>query len=310
MNYEKIIQHSFLILLVSVFALSCSEESPVVEPNPIEWDGIYRLPLVVHVLHKGEPVGIESNISDERIHRQIEILNEDFRRKVGTPGFNEHPDGEDAMMEFFLASVDPEGLPTSGITRTDILATENLLEPPFSEFDYYGYYQFWDSKDYINIWVLPYGDGLMDLFLGKAIGPVTDLPGGDLLAPVEDGQVEGILINEPHFGESGANSKYNLGRTLTHEMGHYFCLLHPWGGKDCESNDFCSDTPAVENIVSNCSASKGCKGEEIQFENYMNYTPDVCMSMFTKQQVERMHYILENSPRRMTLVNSPALIVD
>src|SRR5690606_30424385 len=122
-------------------------------------------------------------------------------------------------------------------------------------------------------------------------------------------QAEGILINTHHFGESDLASPHNLGRTLTHEMGHYLGLLHPWGGGDCDPNDHCADTPPVSEPVTGCPATPplACDGQPVMIENYMNWTTDACMNTFTRDQISRMHYVLENSPRRRELSASPAL---
>ncbi len=90
----------------------------------------YKVPVVVHVLHSGEPVGEGFNYSLARIESQISILNEDFGRKEGTPGFNSHPDGGNSQIEFVLAQIDPEGLPTNGIVRVDMDSVHLQPLPP------------------------------------------------------------------------------------------------------------------------------------------------------------------------------------
>jgi hypothetical protein len=281
------------------------------EPEPgLE---VYRIPVVVHVVHNGEPVGEGYNLSDARIARQMEILNEDFRRREGTRGFNTHPDGGDARIEFVLAGVAPDGSPTNGINRVDVRTDTSKV--PSSEaqqlslWDFYAYYRYWDPGSYLNVWTLPLPGDLVDVFLGEATGPETDLPGAELLLPGEPLQAEGILVNAAHFGETPGAALHNLGRTLTHEVGHYLGLLHTWGGGECATNDYCGDTPAVAAPVMACSdpAPLGCDGRPIMVENYMNYTSDACMSTFTNDQVERMRYVLENSPRRKSLLTSPGL---
>ncbi len=168
------------------------------------------------------------------------------------------------------------------------------------------YYSYWNPEEYLNIWTAPYLN-LTDIFLGLGTGPETDLPGHETLAKGEPFQAEGVIINASHFGKSETSSVYNLGRTLTHEIGHYLGLLHPWGSGDCELNDFCDDTPAVSMPTTACNVSIGCDGEELMIQNYMNWTPDACMNIFTRDQIARMHYVLENSPRRITLLTSKGL---
>lgn len=288
----------------------CSSDNTVVpvkeEPdleNPS--NGIYTIPIVVHVLHNNEALGEGGNLSDERILEQIESLNDDFRKREGTNGYNEHPVGGDAKIEFVLASQRPEGQPTNGIVRINLLEVNNPIEPNRT-FDHSAYYSYWNPEEYLNIWTIPYEE-LTDLFLGLATGPETDLPGGEAFAKGEPFQAEGVIVNAPHFGNNTVSVNHNLGRTLTHEIGHYLGLLHPWGSQDCELNDYCDDTPSVDKPVTTCSASLGCDGEEIQFQNYMNWSPDNCMNMFTNDQIERMHYVLQNSPRRKSLLTSKGL---
>jgi len=269
---------------------------------------IYRIPVVVHVIHQGEPVGQGHNLSDQRVLDQIRILNEDYRRKEGTPGFNDHPAGGDARIEFVLAARAPDGSATNGIDRVDASAVVHPT-PPGSQYDYYAYYGYWDPAQYLNVWTMPLDPSTIDIVLGLATGPDTDLPGGDLFDPGEPAQAEGILINSAHFGPSGIASEYNAGRTLTHEVGHYLGVLHPWGGGDCADNDFCDDTPPVDAAVTGCPATPptACDGTDVMMENFMNYTPDRCMNVFTHDQIERMHHVLENSPRRKSLTESPGL---
>lgn len=297
----------YLTLAATVLWWGCSDiAAPAPDPDPEP--SIYRIPVVVHVLHTGEPVGEGHNLSRARIQRQIEILNEDYRRKPGTRGFNDHPLGGDARIEFELARVAPDGSATDGIVRVDVSAVSNPTEPG-RMFDYYAWYSYWRPESYMNVWTLPLDESTIDVFLGKATGPTTDLPGWELLIPGEPLQAEGVLINAAHFGESGADSEYALGRTLTHEVGHYLGLLHTWGGGDCASNDFCSDTPPASSMVGGCpdEAPIGCGGVPVMVENYMTYAFDRCMSTFTNDQIARMRHVLETSPRRKTLRVSPGL---
>lgn len=300
------VKRPVLVLALAALA-SCGDDA--VTPPPVE-PPVYRLPVVVHVVHRGEPIGTGYNLSLEQIESQIRVLNEDYRRRPGTRGFNTHPDGGDARIEFVLARVAPDGAPTNGIVRVDADAMPNPTPPGAPLFDYYAHYSYWDPSRYINVWTMPLSEDLIDTILGMATGPETDLPGADLLTPGEPEHAEGILVNAFHFGESDVASVHNLGRTLTHEMGHYLGLLHPWGGGDCATNDYCADTPPVSEPVRGCPDTPlpACSGNgRIMVENYMNWTTDACMSTFTNDQIARMHYVLENSPRRRELVDSPGL---
>ncbi|MCB0279464.1 MAG: hypothetical protein KDD94_08185 [Calditrichaeota bacterium] len=255
---------------------------------------IYRIPVVFHVIHHGEAIGVGANLSTLQIESQIRVLNEDFGRKAGTRGFNTHPDGADAAIEFELATIDPDGNPSSGIVRINADSLVNPVDPSF-QFDYYAWYSYWDYENYLNIWTQPLPADLTDIVLGKATGPATDLPGAQYLLKGEPLQAEGILVNAVHVGESNMNSEFNLGRTITHEVGHYLGLLHTWGSD--ANDDYCDDTPPVNSPVFACPDPPplALDGRPVMVGNYMNYTYDRCMNIFTKEQVARMRYVLENN---------------
>lgn len=273
----------------------------MIDPAP----NIYYLPIVVHVLHNGESIGEGPNLAFDQIERQIEILNEDFRRKEGTRGFNDDPRGGDARITFVLARQQPDGSPSDGVVRID---TSKFDVPNLGYHETnYAQFSYWPADQYINIWTTPLPLGLACLVLGQATGPDTDLPGTDLLSIPAPGEAEGILINWSHFGESNLDCQARFGRTLTHEMGHYLGLLHTWGGKDCEENDFCEDTPPVDDTVFGREPFAGCYGELVMIGNYMNYSDDDVMNIFTNDQIDRMHYVLENHRGRNALLYSPGL---
>ncbi|UJH68287.1 M43 family zinc metalloprotease [Allomuricauda sp. SCSIO 65647] len=292
--------------LVMLAFVSCSKEGETESPLPNDpKEGVILLPLVIHVVHNGHEIGEETNLSIEQIERQIEILNEDFRRKEGTKGFNDHPDGGDAMIEFVLAKRTPEGLPTNGINRIDTTKiAEPLLGHSFNDYAKIGY---WDPTQYINVWIAPLPESFECILSGQATGPETDLPGTEFLSLPGPGDAEGIIVNWKSFGESDTNCHTKYGRTLTHEMGHYLGLLHTWGASDCENNDYCDDTPAVDKPVFGSQPFLGCKGETVMMGNYMNWSHDEVMNIFTKDQIARMHYVLENHEGRKALQSSPAL---
>lgn len=301
------IKHPIYFLLVLLLAsYSCKEKSGITTPEiPDPGVDVISLPVVVHILHNGETIGDGPNLSAERIKRQIEILNEDFRRKPGTRGFNDHPDGGDAKIEFVLAKQTPDGGPTNGINRIDI----SSIDVPQLGYipNHYAQYVYWNPSKYINVWTTPLPESLACTILGVSTGPEIDLPGIDLLLLPEPEGAEGILINWPHFGESDIDCDARYGRTLTHEMGHYLGLLHTWGTKDCETNDYIDDTPAVDREVSGSNPFTGCSGDPVMIENYMNFTADEVMNIFTKDQISRMHYVLENHQGRNALINSAML---
>jgi len=264
---------------------------------------IYMVPVVVHVLHHGDPLGQGFNFSAERIINQIRTLNEDYRRKEDTPGFNTNPDGGDTRIEFVLAKRDPNGNPTDGIVRVNIDSVH--IEPSkgdiistCTEFSY------WNPDEYLNIWCL---SGLQQgLLLGSSRFPLSDLEG--LPKDLPDG--DGVFINAFNFGSGDINTDptYNMGRTLTHEIGHFLGLLHTFG--PCgQYTDYCEDTPPAGNVTSGCPAIQpiACDGRLVMIENYMDYSSDRCMNTFTNDQIARMRTVLENSPRRKSLLTSPGL---
>jgi hypothetical protein len=290
-----------IIFTLLSLLLSCAKEGV----EPVTGDSILYLPVVVHVVHNRESIGEGANLSRERIERQIEILNEDFRRKEGTKGYNNHADGADAKIEFILARSTPDAEPFNGIHRID--ASKVAVEDLGYSQNFYAQYAYWDPEQYINIWTTPLPLETECLVLGSATGPFTDLPGTDLLSIPREGDAEGILINSIHFGESEIDCHAKYGRTLTHEMGHFLGLLHTWGARDCELNDYCDDTPAVDDYVYGRNAFLGCKGETIMIGNYMNYSEDEVMNIFTNDQVARMHYVLNHHKGRNALLTSQAL---
>ncbi|MEJ0029891.1 MAG: zinc metalloprotease [Bacteroidota bacterium] len=269
---------------------------------------VYRIPVVVHVLHLGDVEGTGSNFSNERIIGQIKSLNEDFRRKQDTPGFNNHPDGADSNIEFVLAEIDPEGHPTNGIVRVDM----TKVQPPSSPGDVVtlcSQYSYWDPNKYLNIWCmagLPPG-----LLLGSSRFPKTDLDGLKDLGPQPDG--DGVFINAMNFGSGSDNvdPNYNMGRTLTHEVGHFLGLLHTFGSvnnsRQCDAyTDYCDDTPSISVATNGCPPviPTSCDGRPVMIGNYMDGSYDACMNIFTNDQVARMRRVLEDSPQRASLTTS------
>jgi hypothetical protein len=174
-------------------------------------------------------------------------------------------------------------------------------------FDNLPYYAYWDKQDYINIWVFPFEPNII---LGQSSVPQADLPG---LENASTTGTTGIMITTPHFGTSDLEGGSNLGRSLTHEMGHFLGLEHLWGKIEnaacMEFDDYCDDTPPVSRRTGNCVGTPAisCNGEPVLTQNYMDYTDDACMNMFTKDQVIRMRYVLMNSPVRESLTRSSAI---
>jgi hypothetical protein len=283
----------------------------------------YKIPVVVHVIHNGETVGTGVNISDEQILSQITVLNNDFKRmnadKVNTPAAFQSVAGS-LDIEFILAKRTPEGLPTNGIVRknggrsswTSTRDDNNNNIEDFKELSY------WPSTDYLNIWVLNITD-----YLGYAQFPISNLEG--LPGQSDDvAETDGVVVAYDVFGTDDAgsfqlDSRYNKGRTLTHEVGHFFGLRHIWGdNSNCTATDYVDDTPTQGNSTNNACPSgvrtDACtpSAPGIMYQNYMDYTNDACMNLFTAGQVNRMIIILEDAsvPRRRSLWETSQGLVD
>ncbi len=268
-------------------------------------DQVLRIPVVIHVLHEGEAIGAGSNVSDEHIQRQIDILNEDFRMKEGTRGHNEHPAGADAGIEFELAKVDPDGQPTTGIVRVDAslpieceLQGDALLRS-------LACYSYWNKHEYLNIWVFELTRDILAL-LGLATFPGGGLPD---LEPVDSSFIDGVFVDTRVFGENTYKDQEYFGKTATHEIGHYLGLYHIWGqATNCEdATDYCYDTPNPGFVVQSCAPDTGCDDTPVMVENYMTWVSDDCMRIFTNDQITRMRTVLISSPDRSSLLTSPGL---
>jgi Pregnancy-associated plasma protein-A/Secretion system C-terminal sorting domain len=265
---------------------------------------IIRIPVVVHVIHnQSNGAFAGSNISDEQIYSQIKVLNEDYRRKVGTMGFNASTIAADTEIEFFLANIDPDGKPSSGITRSFSSKTSfNIVNDndrlTMSNLSY------WDSNKYLNIWVAAFTNG----YIGYGEFPFSEtVEGLDVDSPEN---LDGVYIDYTTFGKkTGTNIKglYSFGRTATHEVGHWLGLYHTWGDERC-GTDYVADTPQAtsanggsvcKDVFSTCSGTR----TRNLIEDYMDYSPDSCMNIFTLGQKERMRAALDLSKRRRRVVS-------
>jgi hypothetical protein len=244
--------------------------------------GVVRIPVVVHVVWNTA----DQNISDAQIQSQIDVLNHDFRATnadVNTvPGVFQNLVA-DSRIEFFLATTDPAGNPTDGITRTQTnvtsFGTDDAIKSSAS-----GGADAWPADRYLNMWTGRLSGGL----LGYA-----QFPGGP---PGTDG----VVILHSAFGTTGtATAPFHLGRTATHEVGHFLNLFHIWGddGSGCGGSDEVDDTPnqGGENVgvptFPHVSCNNGPNGD--LFMNYMDYVDDAVMVMFTNGQSARMEACLD-----------------
>lgn len=253
--------------------------------NEAERDGILRagnvitIPVVVHVVWRTSA----GNITDARIMEQINRLNVDFRRQntdaPQTP-LEFQSVASDTEIQFCLATRDPQNNPTTGIVRV-----QTTLSNIGSGNNYYSATNgspAWNTSQYLNIWVCEIGGGI----LGYAY-----LPGS---APAT---YDGVVIDYRYFGTTGATPPYNLGRTATHEVGHWLNLEHIWGDSPgCSPDDGVSDTPLQGSEYGGCpSHPQNSCGSNDMFMNYMDYVNDACMNVYTAGQRNRMRTAIQNS---------------
>lgn len=269
----------------------------------------YQVPVVVHIIHNGEPIGTGTNISDAQIQSQINVLNKDYNRlnedAINTPAEFQSVAGA-FDIEFVLAKQDPEGLATNGIVRVQGSKTAWTMSDNYQLKSQ----SYWPAEDYLNIWVCNETD-----FLGYAQFPVSGLPG--LENSSTNRLTDGVVVAYDVFGSADEGSfnlqaNYKKGRTTTHEIGHFFGLKHIWGDDngDCTGTDYVNDTPNQAGSTSGCPVHPRltCDDATSMFQNFLDYTHDACMNLFTQGQVSRMEIIIENSPRRASLTTSHGLL--
>jgi len=242
------------------------------------------IPVVVHVVWKTAA----QNISDAQVQSQIDVLNHDYRKTnpdiANLPAVFQ-PLATDARIEFQLATTDPNNAATNGITRTQT-QSDSFIDDNKVKSSATGGADAWDSSKYLNLWVCELGNNL----LGYA-----QFPGGPAAT-------DGVVILNSAFGTVGtaqAFAPYNLGRTASHEIGHWLNLRHIWGddGGGCTGDDLVADTPNAAGpnfgkpVFPHVTCNNGPNGD--LFQNYMDYTDDAAMFMFTAGQVARMQACLD-----------------
>lgn len=266
----------------------------------------YVIPVVFHVIHNGEIVGTGTNIPDAQLISQINVLNKDFKRlntDAGQTPIEFQSVAGNLDIEFVLAKQDPEGLATTGIQRVQGTKTEWTLADNLA----FKSLSYWPSEKYLNVWVINFNDP--SNFIGYAQFPESNLPG--LENSSSDPLTDGVVLNYRDIGsiDDGAfnlEPQFNKGRTATHEIGHFFGLRHIWGDvSNCSGTDYVSDTPPQTSETNGCPSHPqlSCSNNKM-FQNYLDYTNDACMNLFTAGQVARMEIVLQNSPRRLSLTTS------
>jgi len=272
---------------------------------------IYRIPVVVHILYSNE----QTNIHDSVVHNQIRILNEDFRRRNEDTTLTREifkSRAADTKIEFYLASQDPNGDYTNGITRTqsNTLFALSLFNNNVKRTDMGGI-DAWPTNRYLNIWVCNLSFLGINALLGYATPPIGAPNWPDGSAPSAP-EYDGVVVSQQVFGSNNPLRPANLnvvskGRTTTHEVGHYLGLRHIWGdgggfsGEDgCDVDDGIDDTPnAAAASQQQCNYNNNtCVDVPFDYpdmiENYMDYSDERCMNMFTEGQMNAMRYCLKN----------------
>ncbi len=259
--------------------------------SPFESRSSFQIPVVFHVLWNTT----EENLSEEAISTQLAILNQDFSGQ--NPDLNLIPNRFKSVaaavgIEFCLASTAPDGTETNGITRTrtfvDSLSIQQVYYSSGEGQDA------WDPDQYLNIWIAKLENSLVGF---------GSYPGQNI--PAEDG----VVIDYRVFGIND-HPRLNLGRTLTHEVGHYLGLFHPWGdgifNSNCAGDDRVPDTPLQSSTFSGqCPDSQNSLPESCgtadMYMNFMNYTNDLCLHMFTQgQRLRMLASLLEMRPGLLT----------
>jgi hypothetical protein len=235
--------------------------------------GVINIPVYIHVVYSNS----NENISDAQIASQMNVLNDDFRKQ--------NSDANNTPAEFAGVAADSEinfslaGTFRYADSRTSWGTNDAVKSayPPVS------------PSTHLNIWVCNIGGGI----LGYA-----QFPGGNL-------STDGVVCAPQFFGTTGyVQAPFNKGRTMTHEVGHYLNLRHIWGDGRCRQDDFVSDTPSSDGPNYGCPTypTVNCRSNDMTM-NYMDYTDDACMSLFTEGQKARMRATFQSGGGRASILN-------
>jgi hypothetical protein len=236
--------------------------------TPTPYTGTINIPVYVYVVYANS----SQNISDAQINSQISVLNADFN----DTNYNDVPAefqgvGADVDINFSLAVIDRKSNSTAS------WGTNNAVKSAYPA-----------VPGYLTIWVANIGGGI----LGYA-----QFPGGAA-------STDGVVISPQYFGTTGtATAPFDKGRTATHEVGHWLNLRHIWGDGRCKQDDFVADTPSSDGPNYGCPSypTVNCRSNDMTM-NYMDYTDDACMNMFTEGQKDRMRAIFATGGARENFV--------
>ena len=280
--------------------------------NPSGSRSIVTIPIVFHIIHGGEQIGTGANLDNNILTTQLEVLNEDFRKMFGTNGYNINPVGADCEIEFCLGGIDRINYlsmgwsinPPNPVDRNYI---ETIIKPQ----------SIWNPNSFLNIWTFPADPGGAG---GYSTFPQTNsisFPSSLPSSVFGTATTDGVCVKYNRVGRVGAIYPLSshpvlggtpiLGRVLTHEVGHFFGLLHTFQGGCLSINgDFCSDVPRCEDFGDYiaCAPTNCLLGSNRMVEDYMDYTTETCYNIFTNDQKNRIQTVLAYSPRRGSLTTA------
>ncbi|HTL81511.1 MAG TPA: M43 family zinc metalloprotease, partial [Bacteroidia bacterium] len=254
-------------------------------PNGVQDRSIVYIPVIFHVLYHTA----SQNLSLARLQEQIDVLNKDYSgTNVEFPnipaGFA--PVAAHCDIQFCMAKRDPSGNWTDGVERVSTANTSFDDVSDNAKHASSGGADAWDRNQYLNLWVCNLSGGLLGY---------STPPGGSAA-------LDGCVLLYSAVGVTGAVSPYNKGRTATHEIGHWLNLRHVWGddGSSCAGSDGVADTPNQSSENYGCPTyphTDACSPNSpgVMFMNYMDYTDDACMYMFSEGQKTRMWACLNSS---------------
>ncbi|MFZ4612559.1 MAG: zinc-dependent metalloprotease [Bacteroidia bacterium] len=278
---------------------------------------VFEIPVVFHVLYNAP----EQNLDESIVTRQLEILNEDYRRtNADTSNLREEFNdikSTDSKIKFKFANSDPQGNPTNGIIRKSTTLTSfanfaallgdlSSIERVKSSAD--GGDDPWDQSRYLNIWICNMAIPLLGpSILGYATPPANlpNWPAGGVGDPIDGVVLQFQIVgdNNPNTISAGGGEYVSKGRTAVHEVGHYLGLRHIWGDDtNCAGNDGIDDTPsAADQSDTDCDTTKNTCVDNINgvdlpdmIENYMDYSAETCQNSFTRGQVDLMRSVIQN----------------
>ena len=258
-------------------------ESQSDEQRSNQVNTVVTIPVVFHVLYANGT----QNISDAQIMSQLQILNDDFRR-LNNDADNTWSQAADSEVEFCLATNDPQGSPTDGILRVST-SVSSFGTSDNVKFSNSGGSDAWPAGSYLNFWVCNVGGGI----LGYA-----QFPGGSA-------STDGVVCDYRYVGNVGtATAPFDMGRTATHEVGHWLNLYHIWGDGNCNQDDQVADTPNSDAANFGCATGHQSCSSTDMVQNYMDYSDDACMNLFTSGQKSRTQALVAPGGFRASLATS------